>query len=195
MENFIEIAKKNQEAARQIIEDTNVIGIWESIGAKINLIGSLKSGLLMKNKDIDFHIYTDNLTVGNSFKAIEKLAENSGIKHIEYNNLIDTDEECIEWHATYHTPDNIIWKMDMIHIRKGSAYDGYMEKVSDRMIELMTPEIKEAILRIKYETPDDMKILGIEIYQAVYRDGIRNFKDFLKWHDKHSNDGVLNWIP
>ncbi|MCC8173302.1 MAG: phosphoglycerate mutase family protein, partial [Odoribacter sp.] len=56
--NIEEISQQNQALAWQIIEDTNIIKIWESIGAKVNLVGSLKSGLMMKNKDIDLHIYT-----------------------------------------------------------------------------------------------------------------------------------------
>ena len=61
--------------------------------------------------------------------------------------------------------------MDMIHIREGSRYDGYFEKVAQRISEIMTDEIRETILRLKYETPETEKIIGVEYYQAVIRDG------------------------
>ncbi len=44
MENLLNIAAQNMEQARQIIRDTRIIPIWESVGAEINLVGSLKMG-------------------------------------------------------------------------------------------------------------------------------------------------------
>ena len=59
MENPIfALAEKNQKRAKNIIEETNIINIWKSIGAEINLVGSLRMGLLLKHKDIDFHSLT-----------------------------------------------------------------------------------------------------------------------------------------
>ena len=55
--------------------------------------------------------------------------------------------------------------MDMIHIREGSRYDGYFEKVAQRISEIMTDEIRETILRLKYETPETEKIIGVEYYR------------------------------
>ena len=59
--NIFELAKRNQQKAWEIIEDTRIVRIWEGIGAKVNLVGSLRTGLLMKHRDIDFHIYTSPL--------------------------------------------------------------------------------------------------------------------------------------
>lgn len=56
--NILELAKRNQQKAWEIIEDTRIVRIWEGMGAKVNLVGSLRTGLLMKHRDIDFHIYT-----------------------------------------------------------------------------------------------------------------------------------------
>lgn len=36
------IAARNTEKARRIIRDTGIIDIWESAGAEINLVGSLR---------------------------------------------------------------------------------------------------------------------------------------------------------
>ena len=53
-----ELAARNQETAYQVIRKSGVVPAWESIGAEVHLVGSLKTGLLMKHRDIDFHIYT-----------------------------------------------------------------------------------------------------------------------------------------
>lgn len=193
--DVLETARKNQEKAWKIIADTGVVGVWESIGAKVNLVGSLKSGLLMKNRDIDFHIYTDELRLTDSFTAMERLAENPFLKRIEYINLIDTEEECIEWHAWYEDGYGEVWQLDMIHLRCGSAYDGVVERVTEGVIKLLTPEKRETILRIKNDTPEDVKILGIEIYRAVLADDIDTFNDFIEWRKSHPLTGVFGWLP
>lgn len=95
---------------------------------KINLVGSLRTGLLMKHRDIDFHIYSSALNLTDSFQAMARLAENPSIKRIECANLLHTAEACIEWHAWYQNEENELWQMDMIHIREGSRYDGYFER-------------------------------------------------------------------
>ncbi len=147
--NIFDIAKQNQEKAWQVIKNTNIIQIWEDAGAKINLVGSLRTGLLMKHRDIDFHIYSSPLNLTDSFQAMARLAENPSIKRIECANLLHTAEACIEWHAWYQNEENELWQMDMIHIREGSRYDGYFEKVAQRISEIMTDEIRETILRMK----------------------------------------------
>lgn len=193
--DFLELAAQNEKRAWEIIKDTNTVDIWASIGAKVNLIGSLKTGLLMKHLDIDFHIYSSPLCISDSFAAMAKLAENKAIKQIQYINLMDTDEKCIEWHAWYEDCDGKRWQIDMIHIESGSQYDGYMEKVADRITKVLTPELKQTILRIKYDTPDTDNVMGIEYYQAAIRDGVKNYTEFQEWREKNPVKGVVDWIP
>ena len=61
--NIFDIAKQNQEKAWQVIKNTNIIQIWEDAGAKINLVGSLRTGLLMKHRNIDFNFYSTALNM------------------------------------------------------------------------------------------------------------------------------------
>ncbi len=51
MNDVLEISVKNQQRAWDIINDTDIITIWKSVGADANLIGSVKMGLLMKHRD------------------------------------------------------------------------------------------------------------------------------------------------
>lgn len=193
--DLLDIATLNQQKAWSIIKDSRIIQIWESVGAKVNLVGSLKTGLLMKHRDIDFHIYSSALNLSDSFRAMAVLAENPSVQKIEYTNLLDTEEECIEWHAWYQDREGELWQIDMIHIREGSRYDGYFEKVAERISAVLTDEMRRAILHLKYETPEDEKIMGIEYYQAVIRDGVRSYSDFEEWRMQHPVTGVVEWMP
>lgn len=193
--DIFELAKQNQQMAWKILEDTRIIPAWESMGATVHLVGSLKSGLLMKSKDIDFHIYTDKLTISESFSVLQKLAEQLPLKEILYKNLIDSEEECIEWHALYEDRDRNTWKFDMIHIRKGSKYDGVVEKVTDAIIRQLTPEIRKIILQIKFDIPDNVVIPGIEIYHAVFTGGIASYKELEQWRKANPLTNSLDWLP
>ena len=193
--DILDIARKNQQKAWEIIKKINVIPIWEGIGAQINLVGSLRTGLLMKHRDIDFHIYTPSLNLADSFRAMARLAENTSVKKIECVNLLHTIEECIEWHAWYQDSESELWQIDMIHIRKGSRYDGYFEKFAERLSAVLTDETRYAILKLKYDTPESEKIMGIEYYKAVIRDGIRSYEDFMEWRSLHPVTGIMDWMP
>ncbi|MFR2070723.1 MAG: phosphoglycerate mutase family protein [Bacteroides nordii] len=193
--DIFDIASRNQQRAWEIIESTNVIPIWESVGAKVNLVGSLSTGLLMKHRDIDLHIYTSPLNLADSFRAMAKLSENVAIKKMECINLLYTVEACVEWHAWYQDSENELWQIDMIHIRKGSRYDGYFEKVAERLNAVLTDETRRAILNLKYETPETEKIIGIEYYQAVIQDGVRSYTEFEVWRQAHPVAGIVEWIP
>ena len=193
--NILELAKRNQQKAWEIIEDTRIVRIWEGIGAKVNLVGSLRTGLLMKHRDIDFHIYTSPLDLSASFRAMAELAENTSVKRIEYTNLLHTEEACIEWHAWYQDMEGELWQMDMIHIQEGSRYDGYFERVAERISAVLTDEMRLAILKLKYETPDTEKIMGVEYYQAVIQDGVRSYPEFEEWRRLHPAVGVVEWVP
>lgn len=193
--DILEIAKQNQEKAWKVVENSGVVKAWESIGAEVNLVGSLRTGLLMTHRDIDFHIYSSPLTLSNSFQAMALLAENPNVKKIECVNLLHTVEECVEWHAFYQEPDGECWQIDMMHIKRGSRYDGYFEQVADRIAAVLTDETRQAILQLKYDTPETEKAMGVEYYQAVIRDGVRNYADFEEWRRLHPVTGVIEWMP
>lgn len=193
--DILETARQNQQKARTIIDSTRIIRIWESIGAEVRLVGSLRTGLLMKHRDIDLHIYSSPLNLADSFRAMALLAENPSFRKIECINLLHTEEACVEWHAWYQDAENDLWQIDMIHILKGSRYDGYFEKVAERIAAVLTDETKRIILNLKYETPETEKIMGVEYYQAVLRDGIKTYPEFEQWRKSHPVTGILEWMP
>ena len=193
--DILTLAAENQQTAWQILKQTGIISTWEKAGATVNLVGSLKSGLLMKNRDIDMHIYTDKLSVAESFSVIQELAERLSLKEIHYKNLIDTEEECIEWHVLYEHNNRDTWKFDMIHIRKGSRYDGTVERVTDAITERLTPEIRKTILQLKQEIPEGIVIPGIEIYHAVFEGDVSSYEELEQWRKNHPLINSLDWLP
>lgn len=124
-----------------------------------------------------------------------QLAADPAVGRIECRNLLATDEACVEWHATYRDRDGDEWQLDMIHIVRGSRYDGYFERVADRIAAALTPVTRRAILQLKYDTPDDVKIAGIEYYVAVLRDGVRTYDAFAEWRRTHPLTGIVEWMP
>lgn len=188
------IAQNNFEKALQVIEKSNVRQVWESIGAEVHQVGSMAMGLLMKHRDIDFHIYTDELNVSESFKVIQKLCANPSVTRMEYRNLADTAEACLEFHIWFML-ENEEWQIDMIQILKGSQFDGYFENVAARIKAVLTPETRRTILELKYHTPDDEHIMGIEYYQAVIEDNVKTYPEFLQWRSKHPATGIVTWCP
>lgn len=194
-ERLIEIAQINQHRAHEIIQELNLIPLWASINVEAHLVGSLRMGLLMKHLDIDLHLYSDPVSLADDFRIIARLAQNPRVKRIEYANLLDTEEACLEWHLHYEDPLNQMWQIDMIHILKGSRYDGYFEQMADRIVTALIDETRHTILQLKYETPESEKIMGIEYYQAVLRDGVKNYAEFETWRRQHPVTGIVTWMP
>ena len=167
MNDILEIAAANQQRAREVIRDTDLETIWRSVGAEANLVGSLRTGLLMTHRDIDYHIYSAPLRTADSFAAMARLAEDRHIRRVEFANLLDAGDRCLEWHAQYVDDEGAAWQIDMIHMETGSPWDGYFERVADRIAAVLTDETRLTILRLKYETPPAEKIPGIRYYEAA----------------------------
>ena len=118
-----------------------------------------------------------------------RLAERPGVESITFRNLIHTDEACVEWHMDCRDTEGDVWQIDMIHLVRGSRYDGYFERMAERIRAVLTLETRATILYLKNATPDDMKVMGVEYYQAVLRDGVRTWDDFLAWRRDHPQRG------
>lgn len=195
MKEILELSERNQVQAREIIQDTNIVGIWESIGATVNLVGSLKMGLMVKHLDIDFHVYTPEFKLSDSFSAIAKLAEHPSVKRIEYNNFLEEEDACISWTVWIEDKNGEMWHMDIIHIVRGTRYDGYFEKVAERIRSVLTKEMKNTILRLKYEMSDEVKIMGIEYYKAVIEGKVKTSAEFADWRRDNPVEGIMEWMP
>jgi hypothetical protein len=91
MEN---ISAKNVEKAFEIIQELQIEEIWGTLNSTCNLVGSVKTGLLMSHLDIDFHVYSDDFSIEKSFGAIAQISQNPKIKEVLYRNLLEAEDMC-----------------------------------------------------------------------------------------------------
>lgn len=184
----------NQEKAHLVLRASGIADIWKNHGCRVNLIGSLRMGLLVSHRDIDLHVYSKVITEESSFSIAAEIAKIPGVTEIKCINGLHTDEKCIAWHIFYMY-EGEIWQFDVIHIEEGSKYDGYFERMAERILEVMTPAQKETILKLKFETPENKNFHGVEYYEAVIADGITNMVDFEEWVKTHRKKPLYYWIP
>ena len=190
-----DLALANQKKAREVLKQSGIAEIWKVAGCRVNLIGSLRMGLLASHRDIDLHVYSSGITTESSFAIAAKIAKNPKVTEIKCINGLNTDEHCIAWHVFYKADDGAIWQFDIIHIEEGTEYDGYFERMADRIMEVMTPEQKDIILRLKFETPEDKAYHGVEYYEAVIADSVKTMPEFEDWIIEHRKKNPYYWIP
>ena len=196
IQDIVRISDRNIEKGHEIIKELEIEGILEKHSGKANLVGSVKTNLLMSNLDIDFHVYTDNFTVKESFLIISKIAESPKIKEIQYVNMLEHEDKCLEWHLKYIDDEERTWQIDIIHILEDSKYAGKFERVSDKIKKVMNEKIREQILSIKYEADlKEKKVAGIEVYRAVLEGGVKDYEEFEIWYENNRLDGIIEWEP
>lgn len=196
MENLENIAESNLQKAFEIIRELKIEKIYEELNSTCNLVGSVKTGLLISHLDIDFHVYSDEFSVEKSFNAIAKISQNPKIKEVFYKNLLEEDDMCLEWHLLYEEVPERIWTIDIMHIKNESLYAGVIERVTEKISSVLTEKMKQTILKIKWESERHKeKIFGIDIYQAVIEENIDTFQDFQIWKQNKKDVGISLWEP
>ena len=193
-EEIFNLSFANQERAKRVLMESGIADVWERNGCRVNLIGSLRMGLLASHKDIDLHVYSKGITEESSFAIAAQIAKLTDVIEIKCINGLHTDEYCIAWHIFYKYEDDV-WQIDVIHIEEGTEYDGFFERMADRIAEVMTDDRKETILRLKFETPSDKDYHGVEYYEAVIADGISDMAEFEEWVIEHRKKPMYYWIP
>lgn len=174
---------------------SKIVELWQKNGCTVNLIGSLSMKLLVKHLDIDLHVYSSGITEESSFALVSQLAKDTRVKEIKCINGLHTDEHCIAWHISYEDTDGRIWQIDIIHIEKGTRYDGFFEKMAERIDKRLTAEQRDTIMRLKYETPDGEEIHGVEYYQAVMEANVRTLPELRTWIATNRNPAGSYWMP
>lgn len=190
-----DLAQANQQKAWDVLRESGIAEIWESAGCRVNLVGSLRMGLLASHRDIDLHVYSTDISASSSFAVAAEMSRNPKVTEIKCINGLHTDEHCMAWHVFYRSDEGEIWQFDIIHIEAGTEYDGYFEKMADRIVEVMTPEQRDTILRLKFETPYGRDYHGVEYYEAVIANGIDSMAGFESWVVEHRKKSPYYWIP
>lgn len=184
----MEYSEKSDAAVRRaydVMAESGICEVWRQNGCRVNVIGSVAMGLLASHNDIDLHVYSKDITTAGSFAIMAMIADNPAITEITCINGLHTDERCIAWHVTYRCRNGELWKLDIIHIEEGSRYDGFFEEMARRIKAKLTPQLRELILELKYSTPDNVKISGVEYYEAVIEYGVETLAELYAWNEKH----------
>ena len=114
----IELQSRAKAAHRQALEVLRVSGIaqvWEQAGCRVNIVGSLRMGLMAKHRDIDLHVYSSGVTVEDSFAIAARIAADPRITEVKCINGLHTEESCVAWHLMFDYGGEM-WQVDVIHI-------------------------------------------------------------------------------
>jgi hypothetical protein len=196
MDFFEIISKQNLEKAREIIAELKIEEIWQQQNSTCSLVGSVKTQLLMSHLDIDFHVYTNDFSVEKSFAAIAQISRNAKVKEVIYRNLLSAEDMCLEWHLLYEETPQRVWTIDIMHIKNESPYAGVIERVTEKICAAMTADFRQIILRLKWECEQQKEAVhGIEIYQAVMDDGVKNIGEFKRWKQGRKEVVISMWEP
>lgn len=195
MDSLLQRSATRAEQAWALLERLDVLAVLKRHGLRAELVGSLRTGLLLDHLDIDLHLYGEPFSLAASFAAIGELAAKPGVRSLSYLNQLDTEELCVEWHLCVADAAGRVWQLDLIHLRPDSKYVGVFERVAERIKAALTEETRLAILRIKSEIPPGEKAAGIEITKAVMADGVRGFAEFQAWRAAQPIGGILHWEP
>lgn len=188
MEEFEQISVHNMQTAQIIINELDMVNICNEFDCKANLIGSVATGLLMNNLDIDYHIYPKHFDIKKIYSLIGKIAEKKGITETSCYNFLDTNDKSLDWHIKLKNKNNENWMIDMIFLRNDSPYVGKAEKIVENINRHMSESHKKSILRLKWESSNEqLKYKAIEIYKAVIEYGIETLKDFIEWQNMNVN--------
>lgn len=193
--SFEELAEANSRRAREVLELSGIAEVWRNAGCRVNLVGSLRMGLLASHRDIDLHVYSRGITERDSFAVAAQIAADPRVTEIKCINGLHTDEHCVAWHFMFRAADGELWQFDVIHIEEGTEYDGYFERMADRIVEVMTPTQRAAILRLKFTTPAGCDYHGVEYYEAVIANGVNTLDELAQWVDAHRRRPPYYWIP
>lgn len=203
MEEYLAVAERNLRRAQEIIAELGVEEAWKSVGGTANLVGSVRTELLMSNLDIDFHVYSGEsrgtsveAQLRDGFAAMAKIASRKGVRRIECYNFLGEEDRSFDWHIFYADEDERTWKIDIIHIMNDSVYKGKFERVAEKISAALTPEFRKSILKIKWDGMErGVQVVGIEVYKAVIEDGVRTFDEFQEWKTEEACGGILQWEP
>ncbi|MDD5765653.1 MAG: hypothetical protein PHW79_05340 [Candidatus Marinimicrobia bacterium] len=192
--SVFDIAKKQRQAAQNILEELRLIEKWQHFGRPI-IVGAMAYDLMI-DVDIDIEIYCPDLKIEHGFKVLSECAQNMKVKQIEYVNALESDDKALYWQIKYQESEGITWKIDM-----WSAPEDYNLPRSEDFIlpmqEALTEETREAILRLKLLRNDDpsFQCLSIDLYRAVLEDNVRKIEELKQWIKVNDIGKLTNWKP
>ncbi|MDE6361024.1 MAG: phosphoglycerate mutase family protein [Muribaculaceae bacterium] len=203
-QDAVKLSEEFQAKAGKVLEESGIGEVWKEAGCRVEIVGSMRMRLMASHRDIDLHVYSPQVTEESSFAIAARIAKNPRVKEIKCINGLATDERCVAWHITYEAKDGLPWQFDIIHIIEGSRYDGYFELMADRIVSNATPQQRETILRLKFESEANHAndcaaasepIHGVEIYEAVIDSNVETVDELRRWVASRRQKPFYYWMP
>lgn len=123
-DSYEAIADRNRRRAWQVVDELNLVKIWEAAGARVNSSVACDRTARQAPRHRLSHLFRAAL-------APERLCRHGPHRGkrlrpaIECVNLLHTDEKCVEWHAWYEDRDGrALADRHDPHAKRDSAYDG-----------------------------------------------------------------------
>ena len=135
MNSVVMMSRHMQQEATQLLRGLSLLQNWEGIGCEAHVVGSLAMELMLRRRNINVCVYSDAVSVEQSADGIAQLSSSLGIGKVSYENLLHTERQCIIWHVPYRDVSGDDWTFDMVHMVRGSAYDGYLRSVAQGVYE------------------------------------------------------------
>ena len=151
--------------------------------------------VLMLEGDEELAIFEAGISKPGEMERLERIIRPdvvifTSIGDAHQENFLNLEQKCDE-------------KMVLARNASKIVYHSYYEplggmvaaRFADRIAAVLTDRTRETILRLKYATPEAEKIMGIEYYQAVLRDGVGTYAEFEAWRAANPVTGILEWMP
>lgn len=192
--SIVKQAEVNVLTAHQILEELDLLHLWRTVGEPI-LVGAVAYNLVV-NPDIDIEIYCDQPEVMAGFIVLENCVKNPNVIGARYSNHLDAEDQGIYYQMKYKNLDGTVWKIDMWlmgHDHPGPCARDLVEPLQ----RVLNDQTREAILVIKEKVRSDacLNVASIQIYEAVIDYNVRNYEEFVLWHEKVQPQGLTYWKP
>lgn len=182
---------KIKQQADKILKETGLIKTLSKFG-KVTIIGSYALDL-MYGPDIDLNVIADDPRTA-SLEIIKTLLEQRRFQKFQYEDFVNFKEKNrLETYriALIKRFENIKWEIEIWFFQTSNELAKQEENFVDYVKANLTPEIRNTILKLKYER--DIKKLtkcdasSVEIYKAVIEKRVKNIDEFLKTTSFHQN--------
>lgn len=192
---ILQRAQDNLKAANQILEDLELLKLWEEAGGEPILVGTAAYGLIVA-PDIDLEIYCHQPEVSNGFKVLGQCVRNPRVIKARYSNHLDDEDQGIYYRLDYRHDNGMVWKIDMwlmAHDHPGPCARDLVEPLQ----RALTDEHRSSILTIKDQLRSEPNgdLPSIRVYEAVVDYGVRTLPELKAWYGQHEQDGLTFWKP
>ena len=190
---LIEQSKDLKIEALKVIENLNLMSLWQEAGGDPYLVGALAYDLAL-SPDIDVEIFCEIPKIDNGFRILNACAHQPGCLATRFRNEMEGPDQGYYWQVRYQQPNGHLWKIDMWSMRLDHPGPTSRDMIFP-MRQALDYKKRQIILSLKQAIMNDQNVAcpSIYLYQAVLTGGVHNYDELLVWLSKHDTDGINDW--